>query len=181
MTIDKPAGALPLSAGRWRLDAAKIPSSGAEIALAADAAELTALSRALDLIRLESFSLTGRLEPLSRGRFRLRARLEAHAVQSCVATLEPVDAEIAEEMDVEFAPPEAIATPGRQIDIDPEAEVAEPIENGHLEIGRLAYETLSVALPPYPRSETAIGLDASVADPPPAGPFAVLRSLKRPT
>jgi uncharacterized metal-binding protein YceD (DUF177 family) len=180
MTSSKEEAGLPLTAARWRIESAKVPAAGLDLELSASEDELKTLSSALELIALESFTLSGRLDPLSRGRFRLDALLSAKAVQRCVATLEPVDALIEEEIDIELAPPEAIGEPKRQIDIDPDADVPEQIEDGFLPVGRLAYETLSVALPPYPRSAAAIEADASVLDDRPASPFAVLKGLKKP-
>ena len=172
---------LPLAGARWRFEAARLPAGGLRLDLAADAAEREALVVALDLLALDRLVLTGQLTGLSRGRFRLTARLEAELAQPCVVTLEPVAARIEESIDIELWPPDGFASPGRQIDIDPDEQAPEPIEDGWIELGRIAYETLAVALPLFPRSAAAGEAAASVIDPAPLGPFAGLARLRKPT
>lgn len=180
MKHDESREQLPLATARWRIEAAKVPGGGLKIELAADATERKALAAALDLLALDQLLLKGLLTGLSRGRFRLVARLQAEFAQPCVVTVEPVAARIDEPIDLEFVPPEKLASPSRQIDIDPNEEAPEPIEAGCIELGRVVYETLAVGLPLFPRSAAADTADLGEAGmPKPEGPFAKLEVLRK--
>jgi hypothetical protein len=88
-----------------------------------------------------------------------------------VVTLDPFDSTMREEVDVDFAAPDAFAgTPAE------DAEIPDPIVNGRVDLGSLTAEFLALGLDPYPRKP-------GVAFEPPAGdapetPFSRLKSLK---
>ncbi len=74
-------------------------------------------------------------------------------------------------------------------DLSADDPLIEPIERGSLALGRIAYETLAVALDPYPRAEDSTieggvlsaggGTDGETDhEEAPAGPFGVLKDLK---
>jgi uncharacterized metal-binding protein YceD (DUF177 family) len=168
----------PQAAPHWRIAAETIPERGLTIDHALDVADCALLAQQLDLRALAALRLDGTLAPQGRG-FRFVGRLTARLTQTCVVTLEPVEAEIAEDVDVEFRsgePADAAEAEQAVLDLD---EV-EPIENGVLNLGRLAFDVLAAGLDPYPRKPGA-KLDWQ----PPAkssggaeNPFAVLARLK---
>ena len=83
-----------------------------------------------------------------------RAELRGHAG----AGAGTVDAEF----DRLFSRDAAAATEG-EVEIDPEAEVPEPLVGGRLDLGEILAEELSLALDPYPRSPEADRLLAELA------------------
>ena len=75
----------------------------------------------------------------------ISGRFQAEVVQTCVITLEPVTAELDEEINLVFA---------RDIEksadiVDPED--AEPLNGDMVDLGELVAEEFSLALEPYPR------------------------------
>lgn len=84
---------------------------------------------------------------------RVQGRLSASVVQECVVSLEPVNSEINELIDVEYAPV-AEDEPEEGFSLD-EPDPPEPLESDTLELGELVAQHLSLALDPYPRKEGA--------------------------
>lgn len=164
--------------------AADVPPEGVEGRLTADAGQRAAIADALDLVSLDALTFDYRVRRSGRGRLKLDGRLEASVVQSCVITLEPLENMVSEEVSLDFWPPEEIAgleQTAAPAEFEIGLEGPEPLEDGTLDIGQLAYETLASSLDPYPRKPGAVFEEESrprdaheVED----SPFAALRSLK---
>jgi hypothetical protein len=102
-----------------------------------------------------------------------------------VVTLDPIESEIEEEVDLVFAP-EAEAR--RLADLIEEGqddeeppEVADPPEafvNGIIDLGRIATDALFLAIDPYPRKEGAVFEPDVTAPDPEDHPFAALKALQ---
>ncbi len=120
------------------------------------------------------------------GRLRLAGQLQADVTQTCVVTLEPVDAQLDVPVEIEFWPAALVAEMERNAEelgnhglLDwPEAVV-----DGRIDLGPVIYETLATALDPYPK-RPGTSFDWSQVDPEAAsegksGPFAALAALKR--
>jgi uncharacterized metal-binding protein YceD (DUF177 family) len=97
-----------------------------------------------------------------------------------VVTLDPIENNIDETIDLIFAPPEQI--PDRADDDADEGPGAEdkmePIENGIIDLGRLATDVLYLAIDPYPRKPGAVFEPRVEAADPEDHPFAALKTLK---
>lgn len=167
----------------WTFKISEIGKDGRDERLAATPAECTALASALEIPACRSLTVTVRLAPLSRGRFRASGSMRAAVTQSCIVTLEPVEAEIEAPLDIEFWPADDVASQaGASFDAlggdDPE-----PLDGGRIDLGRIVYELVGARLDPYPRkpgaafdwTDTRDKAEASVPDP---SPFAVLGKLK---
>lgn len=164
---------------------ADIPLKGVEGRLIATPGQRAAIADALDLASLDAFSFDYHLRRSGKDRFKLDGKLEAHLMQACVVTLEPVEAQIREEIDLEFWPADEVARLEAQ-DQSNETEIGlegpEPIDGDVIDIGQLAYETLASGIDPYPR-KPGVEFDAE-ASPDDSGeasadsPFSVLRSLR---
>lgn len=147
--------------------------------------ERAAIMELLDLQDLQGLKFTYRLRPGSGKRVVLSGRLRAEAVQTCVVSLQPIEARVDEEVDVEFWPIEKIEALRDRPD-DPrqtgERDWPEAIEGDTIDLGPLVYETLATSLDPYPKSE---GAEFQWKDKEPGAeipennPFAVLKSLKK--
>lgn len=163
---------------------------GQEKVLRATDGELQAIAALQDLRSLNSLILTYRLYKAPGGSVRLKGVVEAEAVQTCVVTLEPVEASVKTPVEAEFWPPTRIeAIEREQPDSgpasDPLADWPEPIVNGTIDPGTLAYETFALALDPYPRCKGAYlprepeeGVEEA-SDEGRQNPFAALAQLKR--
>jgi hypothetical protein len=139
----------------------------------ASATERLGVAALLGVEAVDHLDLTGDLVSVERG-FRLRAQLRATVTQACVVTREPVVQRIdvaVERHLVVGSMPEAV-----DIEIDPEADDIDCLEEPVVDLGLVAVEELSLALDPYPRAPAADAVVARYApdDAGPSGPFAAL-------
>lgn len=114
-------------------------------------AEAEAVREALGLRGLRKMRFTGELSPIGKRGWLVEGTLGASITQECVVTLEPVKARIDTEVSLRFLPEAMIEddTPEDVLEDDVEA-LGEIIDLGHV-----AVEALSLAMPDYPRSEAA--------------------------
>jgi len=164
---------------RVRID--EIPPSGLRVTLGVDEASRARIAERLELVALARLDAVVRVV-LERARperrVRLEGRIEALATQTCVVTLEPVDARIdaAFERILDEAAPAA-----DEAVVDPELPDVEPLEGDLVDIGEIVIEELSLALDPFPRKpDAALGdaLATAAEEPPAAGAFAALGRLR---
>jgi Large ribosomal RNA subunit accumulation protein YceD len=154
--------------------------------IVATRAEMDAIAGLLDLLRLERLTFDYRFTHGGGGRLRLTGRLKADVKQTCVVSLDPIDARIDVPLEVEFWPEALLATAESSAEVPRSVVVLdgpEPIVCGRIDLGAVAYETLATALDPYPKRE-GVSFDWSQGEPDQAqeaqsGPFAALAALKR--
>ncbi len=171
----------------WRapVTVAHIPDTGLYRKLEASAAERQAVAEVAGLREVLSIQASFDVVPKSGGRVHVPGHVRARVGQTCVVTLDPMESEIDEEIDLIFAP-EAEAR--RLADLIEEGqddqeppEVADPPEaivNGIIDLGRLATDALFLAIDPYPRKAGAV-FEAEVTAPDPEdNPFAALKALQ---
>ncbi|WP_244548967.1 YceD family protein [Bradyrhizobium canariense] len=169
----------------WRLPiaVAQIPDTGLHRDLEADQAARVAMAEAAGLREILSASASFDVTPERGGRFRVAGHVRARIGQTCVVTLDPIENEIDEPIDLTFAPPEQIPQLADLIDDAAESEdeipdPPEPIENGMIDLGRLATDVLFLAIDPYPRKMDAVFEPVVVAADPEDHPFAALKALQ---
>lgn len=116
----------------------------------ANAEERAALAKRFDLVELPELTAALVLKKRGDGVFELTGRWHARVAQSCVVTLEPVWAELGDEVRLFFSD----RAPASAAPLDPlaEDEETEPIENGVVDVGEAVVQLLGVALDPYPRA-----------------------------
>ena len=165
---------------------AEVPEIGRHVDLAPDEATRQAVARVADVIALPRLEASFDLTRHGAGGLRVDGRVSATAVQNCVVTLEPVQSEIDEPVNLVFRP-----EPGEQPDsqdgaasggegfhgLDDE-EPPETLVSGVVDLGMLATEFLLLGIDPYPRKEGAV-FDAPPAGDPASHPFAALAALKK--
>jgi uncharacterized metal-binding protein YceD (DUF177 family) len=171
----------------WRAPVivAQIPDTGVHRELEASAAERQAMADLAGLRDVLSAHAEFDVEPKSGGRVQVTGRVQARVGQTCVVTLDPIESEIDEEVDLTFAPEaetrrlEDLIEEG-QDDEDPQ-EVPDPPEaivNGIIDLGRIATDALFLAIDPYPRKPGVV-FEAEVTAPDPEDhPFAALKALQ---
>jgi uncharacterized metal-binding protein YceD (DUF177 family) len=169
----------------WRVfvPVAQIPDTGLHRDIEADAAMRAAMAEIAGLREISRARASFDLMPRNGGRVRVTGRVQARVGQNCVVTLDPVENDIDEEVDLIFAPvghiPE-LAEPTDDADEGPTdmTDAPEPIENGAIDLGRLATDVLYLAIDPYPRKEGALFEHQVTAADPEDHPFAALKSLQ---
>jgi uncharacterized metal-binding protein YceD (DUF177 family) len=162
---------------------AQIPETGLHRDLEAGPAVRDAIAEVGGLREVLSASVSLDVTPQSGGRFHVAGRVRARVGQTCVVTLDPIENDIDEEIDLIFAPPEQIPQLADLVDDAAESDVEipdppEPIENGVIDLGRLATDALFLAIDPYPRKPDAVFEPPVVADDPEDHPFAALKALQ---
>ncbi len=100
-----------------------------------------------------------------------------------MVTLDPLAADFEEEIDVIFAPPSQICELAESVDEDGESDEEtpdppEPIENGLIDLGKLATDALFLGLDPYPRKPDAVFEPVVEVPDPEEHPFAASKALK---
>jgi uncharacterized metal-binding protein YceD (DUF177 family) len=169
----------------WRAPVivAQIPEIGLSRELEANAATRAAMAEIAGLREILSARAMFELKPESGGRVHVAGKLSARIGQTCVVTLDPIENDIEETIDLIFAPPEQIVhVADRDEEVDEVGSEAarefEPIENGVIDLGRLATDVLYLAIDPYPRKAGAVFEPQITAADPEDHPFAALKSLK---
>jgi hypothetical protein len=182
---NKPAGKQPAAAAvdlPWSLPvvAAEVPETGRHVELAPDEATRQAIAKVADVVALPRLKATFDLTRLGAEGLRVEGRVLATVVQNCVVTLEPIESEIDEAVDLVFRP-EAGELPGASAEEVEALDTEEPPETlvgGAVDLGTLAAEFLILGIDPYPRKEDAV-FDAPPAGDPASHPFAALVALKK--
>jgi uncharacterized metal-binding protein YceD (DUF177 family) len=180
--------AKPIPAWSVPIAVTDVPESGRHVDLVADAAAREAIAKAgglAGLARLEaSFDLT------RQGDDGLRAtgRVTASVVQTCVVTLEPIESEVDEPIELTFTADETAASAdgarepqSRAPKVVQALEADDPPEtlhNGMADLGAVATEFLLLGIDPYPRKPGVV-FDAPPAGDPSSHPFAALAALKK--
>jgi uncharacterized metal-binding protein YceD (DUF177 family) len=184
--------AMPERPEPWRvpLNVAQIPDTGLHRAIEADAATRQAIAELAEVREVLAAQASFDVTPKSGGRYQVTGVVRARVGQTCVVTLEEIENEIDEPIDLMFAPPEQIPQMADLVDetaaSDEETpDPPEPIENGFIDLGRLATDVLFLAIDPYPRKPDAVFEPLVEAVDPEDHPFAALKALqvdsKKPT
>ena len=146
--------------------------------LRADPKECEAVARRLDLQAVERLEADCTLDRLPQtDHIRVRGRLKAQVIQTCVVTLEPLPAEIRAEFERVYVPGWTPEMEGGEETVDPEAPDLEPLEGDSIDLGEAVVEELSLALDPYPRVPGVEADQGDGSDRP--NPFAALAALRR--
>lgn len=161
-----------------------IPDNGLHVELEAPDAVLAALAPVAGVRSLTG--LKGVFDLTRRGNgVHVGGTVEAAVGQTCVVTLEPIESQVREDVDLTFSP-DVSAAPG-PADGDAhsighmadEEESPEPLVGGTVDLGAVASEFLMLGIDPYPRKEGA-EFSAPATDLAEAHPFAALAALKKP-
>jgi len=174
----------------WRVPVpvAQIPESGLHREFEADQATREAMAEIAGLRNIPLASASFDMATKRGGRIHVTGRVRARIGQTCVVTLDPIENEIDEAIDLLFAPSGQIA--GEKIPqltdvvdppVKPDAETPdppEPIVNGVIDLGRLATDVLFLAIDPYPRKPDAVFEPYIEPAEPDDHPFAALKAMQ---
>jgi uncharacterized metal-binding protein YceD (DUF177 family) len=162
---------------------AQIPDTGLHRDFEADRAEREAMAAVAGLRNILSASASLDLALKRGGRVHVTGRVRARIGQTCVVTLDPIESEIDEDIDLMFAPAEQISQLSDLVEEPAESDTEipdppEPIVNGVIDLGRLATDALFLAVDPYPRKPGAVFEPHLEAADPEDHPFAALKALR---
>ncbi len=161
----------------------QIPDTGLHREFEADQAARKAMAEVGGLREVLSASASLDVVPKSGGRVHVTGHVRARIGQTCVVTLDPIENEIDEPIDLIFAPPEQIPDLSDLVDEAAESDTEipdppEPIINGVIDLGRIATDALFLAVDPYPRRPDAVFQPLVEAADPEDHPFAALKALR---
>lgn len=174
------------AADPWRVPVvvAQIPETGLHRTFEASEPIRAAMADVAGLREVMSANASFDLRLKSGGRVEVTGEVHARIGQTCVVTLDPIENEIDEVVDLMFAPPEqirslsALVDEAAQSEDDEVPDPPEPIVDGVIDLGRLATDVLFLAIDPYPRRpDAAFEPPAEVIDPA-DHPFASLKTLQ---
>ncbi|MGZ6023254.1 MAG: YceD family protein [Rhizomicrobium sp.] len=166
-----------------------VPEAGRHFELSTDLAMREAVAKFAGVDTVPALSATFDVVRRGKDGLRVSGEVRARVGQTCIVSLEPMESEIVEAVDVVFEPPRVDSAPvDRALDDDPDAMGAiafgaeddppEPLLDGVADLGVLATEFLLLGINPYPRKpDTAF--EPPATDLAESGPFAALAKLKR--
>lgn len=171
---------------------AQIPEGGMHLEIEADAAQRDAMAKAAKLRAIVNASASFDIKRAAGDGYHVTGTVRATVGQECVVTLDPIENSIVEDVDVTFeASRETEATvraktaakssaqPDHSDEEGDQPDPPEPIENGQIDLGRLAQDFLFLGVDPYPR-KPGVTFDVPETPPDPEDhPFAALKALKQ--
>lgn len=171
----------------WRspVIVAQIPDTGLHRKLEASAAERQAMAELAGVREVLSAEADLDVVPKSGGRIQVTGLVRSRIGQICVVTLDPIENEIEEEVDLIFAPEAEVRKmadlieEGQDDEAPPEViDPPEAIVGGIIDLGRIATDALFLAIDPYPRKEGVVFEAEVTALDPEDHPFAALKALQ---
>ena len=179
-----------------RIKASDITRDGMKLSITPDDAARAAVCERLELIGIETLNAELSLIRLQDGcTIEVTGHLTASVTPACVATLEPVPAEVDEEIegfyldntqtvsftkarhakDIEAGDPEML-----EREMPDEREEPEPVVDGAIDVAELVVQHLSLALPPFPHAQDAEKKLAAILEKHggKSSPFDVLKTIK---
>jgi uncharacterized metal-binding protein YceD (DUF177 family) len=167
--------------GPWSVPVAanEVPEGSRHFDLVADEKVRAVIAKLAGLRALPQLTASFDVSRYGRDGLRVVGQVSATVGQICGVTLEPVEEEIEEPVDLMFSPPAMAARvegDGGEVEVTAE-DAPEPLVDGVVDLGALAIEFLILGINPYPRKPDA------EFEAPPAGdtghPFAALAALKK--
>jgi hypothetical protein len=162
---------------------AQIPDTGLHRDIEAGEAVRDRMAEVAGLREIMSASASLDVTPKGGGRFQVAGWVRARIGQTCVVSLDPIENDIDEAIDLIFAPPDQIPELADLVDEAAESDTEipdppEPIDNGVIDLGRVATDALFLGVDPYPRKPDVVFEPPVVADDPEDHPFAALKALQ---
>ena len=161
-----------------------IPKKGRMVLLRPNDDELKAIAKRLELVTLSMFDGEIKVQPEPGREISVRGMIRAGFTQNCVISGDLVATEVEFELFRMFAedadPFDGLGRDEEDV-IDPNVDDADPIIDGHIDVGEASVEELALRIPPYPKAE-GVNFDESTFTNDPKdekeNPFSVLESLK---
>lgn len=165
----------------YRLDS--LSSEPLRVDIHAGPEELEGLARRFGLVSVQSLEAEAELSRSGESAT-AAGRLRARVTQSCVASGEPVEAEVAEDFRVDFRPEPGDVRPEEEVELGEGELDVTFYEGGAIDLGEAVAQTLMLGLNPYPRAPAAeaalkeAGVKSEEEARAESSPFAALAALK---
>jgi hypothetical protein len=160
---------------------ADIPEAGRHFDLAVDEATREALAKLAGLRTLPRLEAAFDVARHIGGGLHVIGRVTALVGQNCVVTLDPMENELAEDIDLVFLPQREAPAAKDEVSVsgnlDPDA--VEPLSGDVVDLGKIATDFLLLGIDPYPRRPDAKFQPPAVEEDPATHPFAALAALKK--
>ncbi len=165
-----------------------ISANAVEVRLKAGPDELKALAETWQVVEVRSLASTVQIGRWKKDGVRVRGRVEAQIVQSCVVTLEPVETVIDEPFEAIYVPEgsklaRVIANDNAEMVLDPDGpDLPETFSGDTIDVGVTVAEHAALAIDPYPRKPDAVfgeRIESTSADDARPNPFAALKDWKK--
>ncbi|MGL4810519.1 MAG: YceD family protein [Beijerinckiaceae bacterium] len=168
--MTRPPDAPPFS---YSVIVTDVPPKGLDVMVEADERERAALAADFKLPGISVLKGTFHIGHTSLG-LRVTGRVTARVVQTCSISLEPFEADVKEEVSVDFARDRQHTNPDHEgfAADDPPDEIID----GRIDLGALAAEFLALGLDPYPRKPDVDFSFSDVEGEAKLSPFAKLRA-----
>ena len=162
----------------WHVQVAlsDVPEAGLHLELAADADTRAAIARLAGLRDIPRLEASFDLQRYGGGGLHVGGPVRATIGQTCVVTLEPMESDVVETVDLVFVPGDGTERHARS-EQDDGSEEPETLVNGTVDLGAIAAEFLILGLDPYPRRPGAT-FQAPATNEPSGSAFAALAALK---
>lgn len=165
-----------------------ISANPVEVHIEADEEERAGLARLWRIPQVKSLKAVMTVARWKKDGVRVKGHVTAEIVQSCVVTLEPVEAAISEDFEQLYVPEGsklARLTTGEQGEmvLDPEGpDLPESFAGDSIDAGAAVAECVAMAIDPYPRKpgvEFAAHIEDDGENERKPSPFAVLKDWKK--
>ena len=168
------------SAPAWSypVSVADIPETGRHADIVADDGARAAIAKLAGIVALPRLEARFDLSRQGIDGVRLLGRVTATVVQNCVVTLEPIENDIDEAVDLAFTAQSASAAGTAGVMTADAEDPPEALHDGTIDLGAVAIEFLLLGIDPYPRKRGAV-FDAPPAGDPSSHPFAALAALNK--
>jgi hypothetical protein len=168
------ASALP-----WSVPVAvsDVPEAGRHLDLVADPQTRGAIAKLAGITAIPRLTASFDVALRGRGGLHVVGNVSATVGQTCVVTLDPIENEIEEPIDLVFVPASPEDHGGAEVEVTAE-DALEPLIDGRVDLGAIATEFLLLAIDPYPRKPGVVFQPPASGDDA-AHPFAALSLLKK--
>ncbi len=159
-----------------------VSDRGMHIDLVADEAARAEIARIAGLRDLPKLAASFDITREGADAVRIAGEVSATVGQNCVVTLEPIENDIREAVDLLFASRAAgsLADSEGKITLDfDDPDPAEPVREGLVDLAAITTEFFLLGVDPYPRKEGAVFEAPKAPEDPTKHPFAALEALKK--
>lgn len=183
--------ALPQNEWSAWIDTEKLDDKGLQTTITADEDARAALARRMNVDAINALSATLSVRP-SAGVFEVTGRFTAQITQTCVVSGDPLETTLEDAVEGWFTDREKTLSFAKarqerdtkkghvEVEMLDEREAPEEMVNGHIDLGELVAQHLSLAINPYPHKE---GVSFDIGDDAPLkraeNPFDALKALKK--
>lgn len=158
-----------------------VPEAGRHVELVANENTRGAIAESIGLRALPRLQASFDVSRHGREGLRVVGRVSAMVGQTCVVTLDPMESEIEEAVDLTFTPTVVPEFPDDGVGRSKVAaeDAPEPLVGGVVDLGVVATEFLTLGIDPHPRKAGVEFTAPNVPDDDAPHPFAALAGLKK--